>query len=324
MRSRQRLRTSHGGENFWPSFTDMISTIAIILFFLILIIFIKNIIIANELTATSTQLSEREMALKLLDEELVLKNAEITEKEQKLLMLQDDAENLLAEVEQGQIALKLSEEQIVEQQKIIAMSNQELGNMRTQIQAVALIRVSILGRVAEAIETELKNSNVATDGSQVQVGENGNIILNNTLLFETGSSRIGEDGEALLAELANVFEKILDDQSLRDYIDAIQIEGHTDDIGNAVYNRELSTQRAISVVNYMFDVNKDLESEYGPYFLASGYSLYRPLVDADDPDISVADARAANRRIEISIILKDSHVQDIIDSYLNSITGIDN
>jgi hypothetical protein len=35
MRSTGRIRTTTSEENFWPSFTDMISTIAIILFFLI-------------------------------------------------------------------------------------------------------------------------------------------------------------------------------------------------------------------------------------------------------------------------------------------------
>jgi chemotaxis protein MotB len=57
MRSRQRLRTDHMDENFWPSFTDMISTIAIILFFLILIIFIRNIIIGKEYDLAQSQLN---------------------------------------------------------------------------------------------------------------------------------------------------------------------------------------------------------------------------------------------------------------------------
>jgi len=189
--------------------------------------------------------------------------------------------------------------------------------MRTQLRAVAVIRLSILERVKNTIEDELIKANIE-GGDQVLIGDNGNIILNNTLLFESNSSTIGEDGKTLINELSQVFENILNDEDIRTYIDAIQIEGHTDSVNTAVYNRGLSSDRANSVVNYMFKTNTDLEANYGSYFVASGYSEYRPLVIGDDKD-----SRAQNRRIEISIILKDSNIQDIIDTYLKSITDID-
>ena len=314
MRNRKRLRSVETEENFWPSFTDMISTIALILFFLILIIFVENIIIAEDLSSERKALLSTEQALLEREDAMAILNAEISEKESNLMMLQDESEQLKLEVEQGQIALTLSERQIVDQQKIIAQSNQELGDMRTQIQAVAVIRLSILERVKDTIESELKQANIE-GGDQVFIGENGNIILNNTLLFESNSSTIGGDGKLLVGELSQVFENILDDPTIRNYIDAIQIEGHTDTVNTAVYNRGLSTDRANSVVNYMFSMNTDLEAKYASYFVSSGFSEYRPLVEGDD-----RDARAQNRRIEISIILKDSNIQDIIDSYLENIT----
>ena len=260
--------------------------------------------------STEDAFIEREDAMAIL-------NAEISEKESNLMMLESEAEALKLEVETGQIALTLSEEQIVDQQKIIAQSNKDLGDMRTQLRAVAVIRLSILERVKNTIEEELIKANIE-GGDQVLIGENGNIILNNTLLFESNSSTIGADGKALVNELSQVFENILNDEDIRTYIDAIQIEGHTDSVNTAVYNRGLSTDRANSVVNYMFQTNTDLETKYGSYFVASGYSEYRPLVIGDD-----SESRAQNRRIEISIILKDSNIQDIIDTYLKSITDVD-
>jgi chemotaxis protein MotB len=62
MRSR-RISISTSEENFWPSFTDMISTIAIILFFLILIIFLKNIIIGKEYDVAKSDLLSTEESL---------------------------------------------------------------------------------------------------------------------------------------------------------------------------------------------------------------------------------------------------------------------
>lgn len=311
MRSRQRLRTDHTDENFWPSFTDMISTIAIILFFLILIIFIRNIIIGKEYDLAQSQLISTEQALLDKADEMAILNAQISEKETNLMLLEDEAEALKLEVEQGTIALTLSEQQVLEQQQIIAMSNLQLGDMRTKIESIAVIRLSILETVKEAIEAELKNTNIASDGSQVLIGNNGNIILNNTLLFSSNASNIGRDGKVLLDQLAVVFEKILDDRTIRENIDAIQIEGHTDVENTSEYNRDLSAQRAISVVNYLLQTNDDLEKKYGKYFVASAFSEYRPLVAGRSEE-----ALAQNRRIEISIILKDSNIQSIIDSYL--------
>lgn len=310
MRARQRLRTNGTEENFWPSFTDMISTIAIILFFLILIIFIKNIIVANDLTATITQLNDEQEKLNLLNQELDDRVAEISEKEENLMLLQDEAEQLKLEVEKGQIALTLSEQQIVDQQKIIANSNQELGEMRTRINDIATIRLDILREVKDAMETELDNTELAGVEDLLTFADNGNIIINNTLLFEFNSSNIGEDGQAVLTELANVFESVLSRHEVRKYIDAIQIEGHTDQEGEEEYNRDLSARRAISVVNYLLDedTNDTLGVLYEQYFVASAYSETRPL--------EYAQSDAENRRIEISIILRDSSIQDIIDEYL--------
>ena len=318
MRSRQRLRSNHMEENFWPSFTDLISTIALILFFLILIIFIENIIIAENLESEQQRLISTEESLMLREEEMAILNAEISEQENNLMLLKEEAEDLKLEVEQGELALKLSEDQILEQQVIIANSNKELGDMRTQIRSIAVIRLEILESVKDAIEEELNSAGIEDDGSQVLIGDNGNIILNNTLLFDSNSSVIGSDGKILLDELSRVFENILDDRNIRNYIDAIQIEGHTDSVNTEEYNRNLSAERAISVVNHLMASNSSLETKYGSYFVASAYSEYRPLASGD-----TADDRAQNRRIEISIILKDSNIQEIIDDYLQNITDVE-
>ncbi len=304
MKSRRRnFRTSTDSQNFWPSFTDMISTIALILFFLMILAYVQNIITGSNLEFAKKQLMDTKKRLEA-------SNLEISRAEKRLRLLRDDIEDIKAEVEEGQIALKISEEQIEEQQKIIAESNKELGNLRSKLQGIAFLRVEVLKKVKSSVEQEL--GAVSENGEQlVSIASNGNIVINESLVFDYDSYDIRPNGEELLEQLAVAFENVLDDKNIRRNIDAINIQGHTDEIGSGEYNRELSAKRATAVVNHLMKSNKELEDKYGKYFAASAYSEYRPISKGN-----TEKSRAKNRRIEISLILKDSNVRNVIDEYL--------
>ena len=61
----------------------------------------------------------------------------------------------------------------------------------------------------------------------------------------------------------------------------------------------------------MMAKNPRLEQKYGQYFAATGFSEFRPI----DSGLTEA-AKTKNRRIQISITIKDTHVQNIIREYL--------
>lgn len=294
---RRNFKTEETEQNFWPSFTDMISTIALVLFFLMLLSYVQNII-------TGTNLKTKE-------EELRLANADIQETKKELMILEDQLDELNAEIDEGQRILQLSLIQMSEQQKIIGNSNRELAELRMKLDQAAALRFEVLEAVKVSIEDELQG--FTNNGeSVVDIGENGNIILNSSVLFAPSSTVITEDGQALLAKLADAFENILDDDDIRQYIDVIEIQGHTDKRPGMEPNRKLSTDRAASVTDYMASANPNLESKYGEYIAASGYSEYRPIDPAE-----TEEAWAQNRRIEIAIGLKDPNLQQMIDDYLN-------
>jgi len=134
-------------------------------------------------------------------------------------------------------------------------------------------------------------------------------------VFEYNSYTIKPEGKRLLATLAQAFARVLADPAVRENVDVILVQGHTDERGTSAYNRDLSAKRADAVLNYMFETNRALEQSYGAYFASSAYSEFRPL----DPAKTEA-AFERNRRIEISVVLKDASVRGVIDEYMKTVT----
>ncbi len=303
MKRRRRHASQPIEENYWPSFTDMISTIAIILFFLMFLMYINNIITGKNLEYLRKELDDTQLQLEA-------SNAEISRAENQLRLKKNELERITAEFEEGQRLLTLSNEELEKQREIIASSNQELGDLRQKLQGIALIRLDVLSAVKGSVENILGTTS-ATGDALVTIGDNGNIIINEGLVFDRNKYVIKNEGKVLLDQLSVAFEQVLRDEEVRRHIDAINIQGHTDERGSSASNRTLGAQRANSVVNYMLETNPSLGNEFASYFLASSYSEDRP-VNSGTSEAAYAE----NRRIEISIILKDAEIQNIIEDYL--------
>ncbi len=304
MKTRKRYYAEAiSSDTFWPSFTDLISTFVLILFTLVLLAFIQNIVTGNNLDFAKKQLMDTQRKLES-------SKAEISQAENQLRLIQDELADTKAEIEIGEIALKLSQEQVAEQSKIIAESNRELGNLRSRLQGVALLRIDVLKNVKSSVESKLGQTN-ASGEPLVTISEAGNIVINEGLVFDFNSATIKPEGEKLLAKLSDAFKSVLDKYETRKNIESIVIQGHTDSRGDEAVNRRLSAERSGAVITYMFNANPILASKYGEYFASSAYSEYRPIVLG-----KTEEAYAKNRRIEVSIVLKDSEVQNVIDEYL--------
>ena len=120
----------------------------------------------------------------------------------------------------------------------------------------------------------------AIDVAPIAVG--ANLILNN-ISFATNSDQLAPSS---LLEL----DRVADFMQLNPTV-SIEISAHSDDIGAAAFNQQLSQRRAISVEDYL--LKKNIKETY---MQSVGYGEERPIV-ANDSD----ENRAKNRRVELMV-----------------------
>lgn len=117
---------------------------------------------------------------------------------------------------------------------------------------------------------------------KVEVGSK--VVLKN-VFFDTGKADLKQESVNELENMRKLLEKT---PELK-----VQINGHTDNVGEAAYNKALSLKRARSVVDYLIRNGVDVNR-----LAAIGFGEERPLVSNDDE----TGGREINRRTEIEII----------------------
>ncbi|AHM63600.1 ompa/motb domain protein [Flammeovirgaceae bacterium 311] len=137
------------------------------------------------------------------------------------------------------------------------------------------LKVSRLGEKTRYVNTNLRMNAIKVGTTAVMAN----------IFFETGKSSLRTES---ITELDKIRDFLRHSSSVK-----IQINGHTDNVGNANYNKQLSRKRAQSVKDYL--VNNGIE----PGRLSvMGYGQERPLFSNDDEE----EGRALNRRTEIEVL----------------------
>lgn len=133
------------------------------------------------------------------------------------------------------------------------------------------------------IKEQIKAQNLETSASSSSI----KYVLENNLLFQSGSAEISTDGKALLMRIKDLLQD--------ERYPYIRIEGHTDDLplkstSRYVDNWELSAARAAAVVRFLHET-----VGIAPERMAAvEYGQYRPIASNE-----TAEGRNKNRRIEI-------------------------
>ncbi|MCX2742841.1 OmpA family protein [Mangrovivirga sp. M17] len=133
-----------------------------------------------------------------------------------------------------------------------------------------------------AATSETQTITKTIDFQRASTGASG--VLRN-IYFEFDKAKLTDNS---YSELNKLERMMAENPGIR-----VEIGGHTDNIGPASYNKDLSKKRAMAVVDYLIDKGIDPSR-----LTAVGYGEERPLASNDDE----RDGRELNRRVEFTII----------------------
>ena len=221
------------------------------------------------LTACSPSRKELMAQLDQVRAELTTAQGTIKTLEQKVSELQQDIEAKQAQIDALEQKLAANEAELADLRAAKAEREKELETYR-----------QLFARLKKLIDA----------GTIKVVFRKGKMMvaMSSAVLFDSGKAKLKQDGVATLNEITAALASLGD----RDFL----VAGHTDNvpIKTAKYasNWELSTQRAIVVVNHM--MSQGFPSEH---IGAAGYAEVDPVASNDDET-----GRAQNRRIEIILM----------------------
>ncbi len=329
--------------NFWISYADLMAGLLFIFILLIGAIVTKSIILKTSLNSKEQSLQETQNRLKEKKSILTLKNEEIARLKallleqkakvsnlsKKLIILQTNINNLNQTIGQknkviqkyknniiilsNQIvdinnSIKLKDEQIVSllnklndkdsrYEKLIA----DLQNTKNKIKSLTGIKIKVIAALKEAL------------GDRVTIGKNGVLRLSSKVLFDRGKASLKEESKV---QLKDIFEKyiktLVTNKEIKNYIDKIIIEGHTDSDGGYLYNLQLSQKRAYSVMNFLTSLDFAKKYDIKSLVMASGRSYLDPII------VNGKEDKEASRRIEIKFLLKNDEAMHEIEKILKN------
>ena len=297
--NRRAGRGSTGGGASWISYSDMMAALLLI-FVLILTYSLYQYFTMLEtktkeledqqtlLLAQQVLLDDKEAELGKLQISLNAKQAELDQANAQLLTREQLLALLQAQLDEKELALTNAEKKLEEQQLALATQARRLDEL-------VGVRTNIVRELSSALTAaELKAT----------VDENGSIVLDSAVFFETNKSEIKEEGKALLNRFIPVYLNVLLSEEYEDFLGEIIIEGHTDSTGTYEGNLRLSQQRALQVALYVLNMNSLNRSQktlLQQILTATGKSWADLKYDEygrEDPE--------ASRRVEFKFSLKDA------------------
>ncbi|MDD4328320.1 MAG: OmpA family protein [Aliarcobacter sp.] len=323
-------------ENFWISYADLMAGLLFVFILVLGAIVIKYVYSQNNLEKEKLALNQSQEELINKNEVLnklntLIKNLEAEKSElstqlsksnetinlnneefQKLkdvllgYELKDKEQTTELENRQNQITLKDSEltvlvNKLLEQEKAHQKTVEEFDITKAKIKTLTGIKINVIKKLKEKL------------GKSINIDEkSGAIKFSSNILFDQGAYKLKEESKKELnGVLKNYISTLLEDKEIRKYIHGITIEGHTNSDGSYLSNLQLSQQRALEVMQFLYESNTINKELLNKYVSSSGKSSSELIYNKDG-----SEDKDNSRRIEIKFIIKNDEAVKELQNYL--------
>ena len=203
----------------------------------------------------------------------------------------------LKEGELAVLSKALMEKTLAHQQLV-----EDLDLTKARIKNLTGIRIKVIQSLKEKL------------GNAITIDpKSGAIRLPASVLFEKGSFILKPKAkESLKKTLVQYMDALLGDPEIRQNIDSIIIEGHTDSDGTYMYNLDLSQKRAFTVMEFIYSWDESDDTLLQHYLTSSGRSYSDPIFKDGKED------KEASRRIEVKFNIANKKAIQEIETFLAS------
>lgn len=304
MKTRRKNREAFAEHSFWQSYSDMMAALLLIF---VLIIAITLAIYKQK----TTDLDQARTDLALSQASLSDAQKDLEEYRAAIEKSNEELANSLAQLQEAYANAALTQDELNKAYLEIDSARQELSATKQQLENIVGIRTDIIG----ALQSAFHNSSMSVDA------QTGSITFSTDVLFTNNSAVLSADSQKTLREIIPTYLDVLLQDSFRDYIAEIIIEGHTDTNGSYEWNMELSSRRAYSVAAFCLNPQNGLTEEkieqLTGLLTVNGRSYSRPVYKADAAGSPAAEIdMEASRRVEIKFRLKEDEMIDKIAEVL--------
>ena len=294
--SRHMSRAHRGGDGgtHWISYSDMMCSLLLMFILAITLCIYHYYTLLDQVGEQQAQLEAAQITLTQKEKDLETTRVELMGKEEDLAAIQIQLDTKEQDLNAAQV--KLSERE-AENERLLAQIADILG-VRT--------------RIVQELSAQLASARISATVDE----KTGDIVLDSSLMFETGSSTLKAEGLAQLNRLIPVYLGVLLQDEYRDYVAEIIIEGHTDSTGSYEHNLELSQNRALNVAKYclnMGTLTQTQKTRLKSIITAQGRSFSDPVYDENG-----VEDQERSRRVEIKFRLKDAEMIQRMNSILSS------
>ena len=308
--SRHMSRAHRGGDGgtHWISYSDMMCSLLLMFILAITLCIYHYYTLLDQVGEQQAQLEAAQITLTQKEKDLETTRVELMGKEEDLAAIQIQLDTKEQDLNAAQV--KLSERE-AENERLLAqivLKEADLADQQNRIDALQLV----LARIVQELSAQLASARISATVDE----KTGDIVLDSSLMFETGSSTLKAEGLAQLNRLIPVYLGVLLQDEYRDYVAEIIIEGHTDSTGSYEHNLELSQNRALNVAKYclnMGTLTQTQKTRLKSIITAQGRSFSDPVYDENG-----VEDQERSRRVEIKFRLKDAEMIQRMNSILSS------